>query len=667
MPELRSFWASSCTLAETWRKVRGPCVVARLEASRIGWTFVGTCGMMITTDLGATLSLAATPPVVIAAEALAAFRRRRERDLAAAWMPPLVERRSEGTVIPDPKTWRLAAEPLRRILRSTKVNAFDKGVVGSAACNAIWTRDRLVRSGLALNVLCPLCALMPDTIHHRLYWCTSEDAERMRTEHFTPELLARARAEGPSSMLFGRGWMEHPTEEWPQAAQGLDDPRRERVAADGTWDEVSGDDGNWQLQGLVYQDGSCAPHVLSELARASWGVVQVTEEGLPEYRVFGPAPGALRQTAHTGEWCAYNALCTLATGSCVGHQDCDGVVKELVKPLHLRLRQSSKGAGFCREVQSLPGHALVEEVLKVKAHTQVASVAHDPLLLRHHKANDSADLAAKKALGLHPQPGAAIAQRVEEDLKAVKAFAKLAAAILPLWPKIPKEEIKAARAGPRARRRAQAAAGPRHCWLDLGTHAQCAYCLARIWSRRGRLARDREGCSGNSGRMMDILLRPQGHALLLGEVEGLPIAACLRCGAYATCKPQDLAAECKGRLTARGRKNLNFLQEGRHPNNPTGLTGRGEGLWMVADRRSLPRQALLCEASRSGRERRPLEGAATGPGDGVAERGGPTAAAAKLEALRARLAQRRLSQREEAQGEAGAGSTSASTETPPSS
>ena len=68
---------------------------------------------------------------------------------------------------------------------------------------------------------------------------------------------------------------------------------------------------------------------------------------------------------------------------------------------------------------------------------------------------------------------------------------------------------------------------------------------------------------------------------------------------------------------------------------------------MVADRRSLPRQALLSEASRIGRERRPLVGAASGSGDGGAERDGPTAATARMGALRSRLALRGLGQRGE--------------------
>ena len=50
---------------------------------------------------------------------------------------------------------------------------------------------------------------------------------------------------------------------------------------------------SWQLAGAVYQDGSCAPHVLPELTRASWAAVQVDGEGRTAAVVSGVVPAEL--------------------------------------------------------------------------------------------------------------------------------------------------------------------------------------------------------------------------------------------------------------------------------------------------------------------------------------------------------------------------------------
>ena len=74
--------------------------------------------------------------------------------------------------------------------------------------------------------------------------------------------------------------MLHPNELWP----------RPHVCQSGSdWvscevrDPVCGrrfesDENQWNLSGYVYPDGSCKPHVLSELTRAAWASVEVDDE-----------------------------------------------------------------------------------------------------------------------------------------------------------------------------------------------------------------------------------------------------------------------------------------------------------------------------------------------------------------------------------------------------
>ena len=65
-----------------------------------------------------------------------------------------------------------------------------------------------------------------------------------------------------------------PDERTPEPTADVDVAGEEGGAA-----EVRPNSDDWALRGLVYQDGSCAPHVIRELARASWAAVQVTAEG----------------------------------------------------------------------------------------------------------------------------------------------------------------------------------------------------------------------------------------------------------------------------------------------------------------------------------------------------------------------------------------------------
>jgi len=69
----------------------------------------------------------------------------------------------------------------RSFLAAKKRSPKESAVVSAACCNALWTRDRLVRSGYELETnLCELCGLQVDTIHHRLYICTDPGAVEAR-------------------------------------------------------------------------------------------------------------------------------------------------------------------------------------------------------------------------------------------------------------------------------------------------------------------------------------------------------------------------------------------------------------------------------------------------------------------------------------------------------
>ena len=68
----------------------------------------------------------------------------------------------------------------------------------------------------------------------------------------------------------------------------------------------------------VFVDESGRPHTLSELARASWGLVLTTSEGVVRGSLFAPAQWPIEQTSAAGEWCAAGGLTqVLEAGQCV--------------------------------------------------------------------------------------------------------------------------------------------------------------------------------------------------------------------------------------------------------------------------------------------------------------------------------------------------------------
>ena len=58
---------------------------------------------------------------------------------------------------------------VERAVNGTQLTAFQRGVVAAASCNATWTRTMLIKTGVLVSPLCPLCAAAQDTVHHWLW------------------------------------------------------------------------------------------------------------------------------------------------------------------------------------------------------------------------------------------------------------------------------------------------------------------------------------------------------------------------------------------------------------------------------------------------------------------------------------------------------------------
>ena len=105
-------------------------------------------------------------------------------------------------------------------MRSSKHTPLDKGVATTWTTNGIWSRDRLVDSGLLINPMCELCKTERDSVVHRLYFCNHPAAVECRGRHLDRRQLAEAR-DRSDELLFRRGWCVHPDNNWPAAGGTL--------------------------------------------------------------------------------------------------------------------------------------------------------------------------------------------------------------------------------------------------------------------------------------------------------------------------------------------------------------------------------------------------------------------------------------------------------------
>ena len=164
---------------------------------------------------------------------------------------------------------RAYVDPVSKVLRADNdvLDPLGKGVLKSVHCRAVWAQTRLYDAGYDVDRLCPLCKEAEDTVHHRV-WCCKESAGA-RNMHASQTIIREALRAGDDSALFCRAIGAHPADERPLPREdGGVVLEREGVAVPEL--HISGD---------IYLDGSCTRHMVPELQRAGWAVVQLNEHG----------------------------------------------------------------------------------------------------------------------------------------------------------------------------------------------------------------------------------------------------------------------------------------------------------------------------------------------------------------------------------------------------
>ena len=334
---------------------------------------------------------------------------------------------------------------------------------------------------------------------------------------------------------------------------------------DGRWQQLPKDfDNPWRVHGLLFQDWSCAPHALKELARASWAVACIVVQGCVSQKVCGAVQGSLPKAATLAEWYSHAAISQMASAQVMAHLDCASAVREMDSSLRRCPRFDHAAAGFARDIGLAEGKNRIVACHKVKAHPKLCDIPPgDQLAVRRRWGSSVAVLVAKHALTCHAQPAGGLAGRVEQDLLRTRLVMKLAAATPPSRPSANREELRSTRPPVRAgRQRTRLIGRRRHARAECAGRVQYLECLIASRSPSSCWRPQHQPCHGPSLRLRGIVAECWPHRLSIGNRTVWPVVACEACGARTTKRCQCPSKQCGCVVTAAGTAVLMELARG---------------------------------------------------------------------------------------------------------
>ncbi len=569
----------------TWNAVRGPMSAAAATLARIGWRFDGPFELV--TDQGATITLTLNTPTMVRALLKEGMRRSLERAMGVKW------RESDATYVGRRVCADLAVHAVRPGGGMSRHHA---AIFKSVACGAVMTMSRAVQLGYDVVNLCPLCGEEADTLFHRVYRCrcTSAAVQAAVPAWFWRETQRASAGNrfwttacfphpcdlivGPSNRMETQVELKDVVDEALEADGGGGARVRDHPVRDGRdHDDAAAeprrdadDDGSVMgFGGKIYVDGSCKPHVIRGLARATCAVVEATARGLARRVATAAVPRHLPQTPQAGEYLGMAVAFGLVQRPASIAGDCLNVVRDASRPLRQALGASRMYGGLVLSFARDPDRRrLVSSVRWTKAHRAEGQAVDDEDEL-DRRGNALADEAAKAALVDHAPWGVAATAEVEFHVRRAPLVARAVAAALELFPRAPGDMKRL----PRPADESQAAARQLHHWVYAAGSWRCTRC--NDWSTRRRLApyRARQKCTGCTlvdearGQAED------GHRLCQVEAE-LPFTFCSRCGAWGHRRAHKLRRPCTA-PTAAGDQALKRIAQGVHPFQRKGRGGVG--------------------------------------------------------------------------------------------
>ena len=142
-----------------------------------------------------------------------------------------------------------------------------------------------------------------DSLEHRICYCraTADQRKGLMGNKFKTKVVTRMINDGSlADLVRDRFILEHRGHLLPPPAQDMVASYENHVAPGQA-------DTDQPLDGRIFMDGSCYPHCVSGLARASWSIVQCDRLGQKQVTIKGTVPGMLPQTSPVAEGCAYLA------------------------------------------------------------------------------------------------------------------------------------------------------------------------------------------------------------------------------------------------------------------------------------------------------------------------------------------------------------------------
>ena len=104
---------------------------------------------------------------------------------------------------------------------------------------------------------------------------------------------------------------------------------------------------------------------------------------------------------------------------------------------------------------------------------------------------------------------------------------------------------------------------------------------------------DAKGCPGFSAKFREVIGGDSSHNIVVASVAGSSLVFCASCGAWLTSsgkrgKEQGILAICPGKASLWGRKVLDRVAKGLHP-DPAKVEGI-EATWQIADAKEAAKQ-----------------------------------------------------------------------------
>ncbi len=449
-----------------WDQVCGPIGAMWLSIRRLGWHMLDP--FTFVDDRGYMIQLTLYSPALDSAMLHDAVCRQMERSIASRIINTNArgssdvhrpQRSSKFCTAVGPSgdepipTRRICMDHIRDQLANDKWwDAERRAAYRAVLCNAVMTYSRAVEGGYLVEDRCPMCGMLGDTLHHRIWACKHPDAVAAREATAPAWLRLEANTAGQGDDTFTTAFIPHPGDIIHHPS---DKPTAHWYDGDSTGGFAQGD--RWTLDGrevvnprdifgCLYVDGSCTTQAIKELRRAAAAVITRVPNGTVGSRVLIPVYAPLPQTPQAAEHLAaafaYRAVGHgVADGGATIGTDCSGVIRVIHGGTPAMTSRRRMYAGLLREVWSNRARAEQISMFKIRSHQIDHGVEAVPegLDREHAIGNAEADLAAKEALKLHPTADRNRSDVVEALIMRARLIARTIANVMIVFPPMPSD------------------------------------------------------------------------------------------------------------------------------------------------------------------------------------------------------------------------------------